>query len=67
MTTLPTNNNIFDAQLELVPDEPGVYLMRDKSGSVLYVGKANSLRQRLATYFAPNPDVDCSIAVGAFI
>lgn len=62
MTTLPTNNNIFDAQLELVPDEPGVYLMRDKSGSVLYVGKANSLRQRLATYFAPNPDVDERIA-----
>ncbi len=62
MTILPTNKKTFNAQLELVPDEPGVYLMRDKSGSVLYVGKANSLRQRLANYFAPNPDVDERIA-----
>lgn len=62
MTTLQTNKNSFNAQLELVPDEPGVYLMLDKSGSVLYVGKANSLRQRLGSYFTPNPDVDDRIA-----
>ncbi|HHX19121.1 MAG TPA: excinuclease ABC subunit UvrC [Clostridiaceae bacterium] len=62
MTALQTNKKIFNAQLELVPSEPGVYLMRDKSGSVLYVGKANSLRQRLANYFTANPDVDDRIA-----
>ena len=43
----------FEARLDLVPEEPGVYLMRDVSGSVLYVGKANSLRQRLRNYFTP--------------
>lgn len=35
-----------------VPDEPGVYRFRDAHGRVLYVGKAKSLRSRLASYFA---------------
>jgi hypothetical protein len=34
-----------------VPDGPGVYVVEDDAGSVLYVGKASSLRRRLATYF----------------
>jgi len=34
-----------------IPDAPGVYLFRDEHGSVLYVGKAKSLRKRLANYF----------------
>jgi len=33
------------------PDSPGIYLMRDNRGKVLYVGKANSLRKRLSSYF----------------
>lgn len=33
------------------PDAPGVYLMKDQSGHILYVGKAVSLRKRLASYF----------------
>jgi excinuclease ABC subunit C len=33
------------------PDRPGVYLFRDEHGEVLYVGKAKSLRKRLANYF----------------
>lgn len=35
-----------------IPDTPGVYLFRDRDGAVLYVGKAKSLRKRLANYFA---------------
>jgi excinuclease ABC subunit C len=35
-----------------IPDTPGVYLFRDPAGAVLYVGKAKSLRRRLANYFA---------------
>ncbi len=62
MTKQSKQSNHFNAQLELVPEEPGVYLMRDASGSVLYVGKANSLRQRLRSYFAPKPAVDRRIA-----
>ncbi|MGV8968461.1 MAG: excinuclease ABC subunit UvrC [Cellulomonas sp.] len=34
-----------------VPDSPGVYRFRDEHGRVIYVGKANSLRSRLANYF----------------
>ncbi len=34
-----------------IPDTPGAYLWRDRDGRVLYVGKANSLRKRVASYF----------------
>ncbi len=50
-----TTDNRFDARLDLVPTSPGVYLMKDASGSVIYVGKAINLRQRLRSYFGPNP------------
>ncbi len=40
------------ALLNGVPELPGVYLMRDAVGRVLYVGKARNLRQRLRSYFA---------------
>lgn len=33
------------------PDSPGVYLMKDERGKILYVGKAKSLRKRLSSYF----------------
>jgi len=39
-----------------VPTCPGVYLMRDAAGGVLYVGKARNLRRRLAYYRVANPD-----------
>lgn len=35
-----------------IPDEPGAYLFRDGRGEVIYVGKAKSLRKRIASYFA---------------
>ncbi|MEW5867311.1 MAG: excinuclease ABC subunit UvrC, partial [Bacillota bacterium] len=34
-----------------LPDRPGVYVMRDASGRVIYVGKASSLRNRVRSYF----------------
>lgn len=34
-----------------MPDRPGVYLMRDDRGRIIYVGKARSLRKRVASYF----------------
>ena len=42
----------FTQLLKAAPTGPGVYLMRDASGGVLYVGKAASLRHRLSSYFA---------------
>ncbi len=38
------------------PESPGVYLMRDAGDTVLYVGKAKNLRQRLGNYRVANPD-----------
>jgi len=39
-------------KLEALPADPGVYLMKDAEGRVIYVGKAKSLRSRVRTYFA---------------
>ena len=42
----------FSELLRAVPPRPGVYLMQDGAGEVLYVGKAGNLRNRLRSYFA---------------
>ena len=34
-----------------IPDQPGVYLFKDRNGRVIYVGKALSLRSRVSSYF----------------
>ncbi len=41
----------IEEQLKQIPDKPGVYLMKDDSGEVIYVGKARSLRKRVRSYF----------------
>ncbi len=47
----------FDVnQLKHFPNEPGVYLMKDREGTVLYVGKAKALRKRIKNYFSPGQD-----------
>ncbi|MXY46492.1 MAG: excinuclease ABC subunit UvrC [Chloroflexi bacterium] len=44
----------FSERLKATPTKPGVYLMRDEIGAVLYVGKAAGLRSRVSSYFAPS-------------
>ena len=39
------------AKLDSVPEEPGVYIFKDKEGKVIYVGKAKSLKKRLQNHF----------------
>ncbi len=41
--------------LSLYPDQPGIYLYKDAKGKILYVGKARSIRKRLASYFNAGP------------
>ncbi|MHB8873719.1 MAG: excinuclease ABC subunit UvrC [Myxococcaceae bacterium] len=41
------------AKLESLPPSPGVYLMKDHQGTVVYVGKAVNLRSRVRSYFQP--------------
>jgi len=43
--------NRFPEQLARVPVDPGVYIMRDAAGQVIYVGKAASLKNRVRSYF----------------
>ncbi|MBI2923345.1 MAG: GIY-YIG nuclease family protein [Planctomycetes bacterium] len=49
-------------KLAALPDAPGVYLMKDARGRVLYVGKAKSLRSRVSSYFQPSADHEPRIA-----
>ena len=43
--------DVLEQRREL-PDAPGVYVFRDRAGEALYVGKANSIRKRVASHFA---------------
>lgn len=45
---------VIEDELKKVPTKPGVYIMRDKRDSILYVGKAINLRKRLRSYFRAN-------------
>ena len=46
-----SSKKLVERRREL-PDAPGVYVFRDKAGDALYVGKANSIRKRVASHFA---------------
>ena len=48
--------NLKAAALD-APSEPGVYIMRNEGGEIIYVGKAKSLKNRLGSYFAGNKDI----------
>ncbi len=49
---------------ERIPTAPGVYLMKDRSGQVIYVGKAKNLRTRVRQYFRPGGDSRFFVAAG---
>ncbi len=53
-----TSEELFDAQarIKTLPNEPGCYLMRDRRGRIVYIGKAKDLKARVRTYFQPGGD-----------
>ena len=61
MSTAPVAQRDFSGRLRATPTKPGVYLMRDELGQVLYVGKASSLRHRLRSYFAGQSSLEPKI------
>lgn len=49
------------SRVSALPDKPGVYQFIDASGTILYVGKARSLRKRVGSYFAKNQSGKTSV------
>jgi excinuclease ABC subunit C len=54
-------------KLRTVPHQPGVYLMKDRLGSIIYVGKARDLRKRLSTYFLASRKTRADLKTRALI
>jgi excinuclease ABC subunit C len=52
------SSEVLEAKLARLPAQPGVYLFRDGSGRILYIGKAKSLRSRVRSYFRNAPGLD---------
>src|SRR5690242_6533385 len=46
----------LEDKIRQLPALPGVYLMRDGDGEIIYIGKARSLRQRVRSYFGASGD-----------
>jgi len=51
-TTGSLKNLVID-----IPSEPGVYLMKDADGQIIYIGKAKSLKNRVKSYFSGDKDI----------
>lgn len=49
-------NNAIKHKLEILPDLPGCYLMKDRHGTIIYVGKAKILKNRVRSYFTGSHD-----------
>ena len=58
MTKPKAKNKAIEEKLGLLPDRPGVYIMHDKTGKVIYIGKANNLRNRVRSYFRKHRRLD---------
>ena len=61
------NKPDFRIKLREVPHQPGVYLMKDRLGSIIYVGKARDLKKRMSSYFMASQKMRASIKTRALI
>ena len=57
----------FKAKLREVPHLPGVYLMKDRLGSIIYVGKARDLKRRVSSYFMASQKMRGNVKTRALI
>jgi len=54
---------ILRARLQSLPEKTGVYLFKDETGKIIYIGKAKSLRNRVRSYFQSSRQVDAKTEV----
>ena len=60
-------NNLIKSKLELLPTSPGCYIHKDKHGTIIYVGKAKNLRNRVRSYFRGSHDTKTEALVSEIV
>ena len=45
------NNSHIESKIKALPGQPGVYQFYDRTGTVIYIGKAKNLKKRVSSYF----------------
>ena len=60
-------NNMIKSKLELLPTSPGCYIHKDKNGTIIYVGKAKNLRNRVRSYFRGSHDTKTEALVSEIV
>ena len=60
-------NNLITSKLELLPTSPGCYIHKDKNGTIIYVGKAKNLRNRVRSYFRGSHDTKTEALVSEIV
>jgi len=53
------HNDKIEEKLKTLPDNPGVYLMKNSNGKIIYVGKAVVLKNRVRQYFRKTEKYSC--------
>lgn len=59
--------DLLRKKIGVLPHKPGIYLMRDRFGTVIYVGKARNLRKRVSQYFHPSRRMGWDLKFNALI
>ena len=62
-----TMNNLIKTKLELLPTSSGCYIHKDKNGTIIYVGKAKNLRNRVRSYFRGSHDTKTEALVSEIV
>lgn len=62
-SSLIRDPELLESRLKEIPTESGIYLMRDQSGDILYIGKSKKLRSRVRSYFRPSQPLNPRIVL----